>query len=204
VQRVLSLGIWGAGFLLLGGCESAGINNTSAREIADARIQTESALVLEKCPDGAEVGPNCGLLTRRYRDDDFLQRFREASCAEKTPDECEVRYQRMISARLHTRYFAAKFEDIDHSCDVAPAKCDDPAVYEGILRESHNAEIRRRGVQTEQDIELARRAAQARYNDAVSGLAVATSTALSTMTWCRTYPSVFGQRRAVVGTTERR
>ncbi len=132
------------------------------RAIEDNRIQTESALVLASCPDGRVVGPNCGLLMDRYKEEDFRAHFREESCVEKTEAECQDRYERMISARLETRYSAADTRAVSHTCDAEPAKCGDPCSYESRLRESHNAEIARRGVQHAQDIELARRKKSAR------------------------------------------
>lgn len=100
-------------------------------------------------------------MLKYFETDEYRQLFRDKFCKTQTPEDCQIRYQRMIDVRLETRYFGADRAAVSRTCDANPGRCDDPIAYEMLMLDSHNDHVRRDAARAELAIQRrrARRAA---------------------------------------------
>jgi hypothetical protein len=178
------------------GCQSTSraIDDRAADEMAEVHRDAQLAIVQSSCPGGRPIGPSCGLYMRYLTTPDFRERFRASRCEARTEEECQTLYERMLTAQLKERYFAADVEAVTQRCDLDPGKCDDPVAYEMLLLDSHNDEIGRRGVRAQIEVEENRRAAHARNDAENAELVGVVAAAAIASTYngprCLSYPSI--------------
>jgi hypothetical protein len=177
--------------LLAVGCSHPGIDRAAEREIDVASDRARSAIVYASCPD-SKLGPDCGLIIRFARTEDFRTKFRDRACQGKTSDECEAAFQRLIDAELERRYSAADWSAVARECDLSPPKCEDPAVYEQLLVGSHNRAIQGRFAEDEARINEERRRRQAEAHARDMRALGEVAYLLHDGPKCRSYPSAFG------------
>jgi hypothetical protein len=176
---------------VLAGCATQAIDDRADEQLAELRADAEHAAAYTTCPQGRLLGPNCGLLTKWFADDQVRERFRAAHCQRRTADECQDRYERMLSAQLEKRYFAADFSAAGRECDADPGRCDDIVGYERLLVESHNARVREWAVQRETRIESERREAKRQHGELVARGVGEVFYFIHDGPKCRSFPSVF-------------
>ena len=180
-----------ATLLLLGACSTQVIDDRANEQLAELRTDAERAAVYTTCPQGRELGPNCGLLTRWFADDVVRERFRDAHCQQRTAEECQERYERMLGAQLEKRYYGADFAAVARDCDADPQRCDDIVGYERMLVDSHNARVRLWAAEREGRIESERRNAKSKQDAQVVRAVGEVFYFLHDGPKCRSFPSVF-------------
>lgn len=179
----------------LAGCRSSAIDDRASDRISEAHTTAVRRAFSPTCPDRNVVAGNCGLVLKRAATEEFRIKFRDLKCVDKTTEQCELLYQRMLDASLKQRYRLADWNEVALTCDANPGKCDDPVAYELLLVDSHNYRVRDDYAREENEIERDRRVAQARHVNeqiAVAGM-VAGTVAAATVRGpvCRSYPSAF-------------
>jgi len=178
-------------FLVLAGCSTQAIDDRANEQLAELGTDAERAAVYTTCPGGRLLGPNCGLLTRWFADGEVRDRFRAMHCQQRTADECQERFERMFSAQLEKRYFAADFAAVARDCDADPARCDDLIGYERMLVDAHNAGVRASAASREARIESERRQGKREHDEQVTRGAGEVFHLLHQGPKCRSFPSVF-------------
>ncbi|HVJ92822.1 MAG TPA: hypothetical protein VM580_23640 [Labilithrix sp.] len=180
-------------FLLLfvSGCGHTQINRDADRQIDEAYARVQSQFAYASC-QGSAFGPGCGLIMRHAMTEDFRVKFRDHACRAKTTEQCEAALQRMIDAELARRYVAADWQAVAQECDLSPPKCDDPAVYEQLLVNSHNRAIQAKFDGDEARINAERRRRHEEANARAARTLGEISYLLHDGPKCRSYPSAFG------------
>lgn len=134
----MAVGLVGA----LSGCHSQAIDARAKAEVAQIRAEADASVMLGTCPDGAPIGPTCGLLTTRIAMPDFRASFREKKCAGDTDAACDEKLSLAFDAWLMQRYWRADVRGVDITCNANPGRCEDPKERELMLLDSHNQAIR--------------------------------------------------------------
>jgi len=190
----------GAGLLFFAsGC--ANVHATIDREANGERRSLEAwsdrMYAFASCKDGG-VGDRCGLIVEHTAKESFREKFRERVCAAQDADGCQKAFNRYVDAQLARRYFAADRDEVARTCDLGPPKCDDSIAFERLLLASHNAAVRVKHVEAEEQIEAERaRRHNARNEEVAAGLvaALAAGAAVTQLAAkCKSYADVFTGR----------
>lgn len=171
------------------GCRHGAIDRQHDAETVGAEGRATVAIVYTRCRGGAPFGSNCGLVVRHTAEESFRDRFRDRVCADKSAEECEAAFRRMIDAELQQRYYAANWTAVAAQCAHSPPKCDDPSVYEGLLMRSHNTAIEARFDVEQGRIEEERRTAHAEEHRRTEQTVSEVAFWLLPGRTCRSYPS---------------
>ncbi len=140
MKRILLLAA--AALASLAGCTHAQeIDRSANHELLAAHVQAEADIRHVACPDGAPIGPTCGMLTTRIAKPEFRERFRVMRCGGLSDAACKASFDAAIGGWLAERYWAASFPGVARVCEANPSQCGSPEAYERELLVSHNAGV---------------------------------------------------------------
>jgi hypothetical protein len=176
----------------LPGCHSQAIDRFADSERAEIQGDVARAMVTPSCTDGSRFGPGCGLLANLMGSDRFREDFRREYCVGDDESACQALYERMFQANLRKRYYAANYDRVTLDCDARPRSCDAPSDYELRLLDSHNEEVRARGIDRELAVIDRQRESQANHKRRQWEVVGEVAYVLHDGPKCRSYPSVFG------------
>jgi len=176
----------------LPGCHSQAIDRFADSERAEIQGDVARSMVTPSCPDGSRFGPGCGLLANLMGSDRFREDFRREYCGEEDEGACQALFERTFQANLRKRYYAANYDGVTLDCDTRPRSCDAPADFELRLLDSHNEEVRARGIDRELAVIDRQREAQANHKRQQWEVVGEVAYVLHDGPKCRSYPSVFG------------
>lgn len=179
-------------FLLVGCTHEQQIDARANRELLVNHAEAEREVIKLHCPDGADLGPSCGLLLSHATTLELRETYRAKKCADKSTEQCQSAYQRDVDKALADRYWAADWRSVAKRCDAEAPRCEDALAWERDLLGSHNTRVLIDASNKEMAIEAHRDAAHAADRARAAAEVEEVASVLAAAPRCRTYPNLFG------------
>jgi len=120
------------------GCKRDEIDDRADQKINAVRADSNEFYRAPTCPDGAVLGPKCGLVTVRAGMQDFQASFKTQKCSGLDDAACATKLDLAVESWVTARYNLAVVADVDKICAKTPGRCDDATEWEKVMLKSHD------------------------------------------------------------------